>query len=130
VGRGIAFEQSEVGVNTASVRRWISRKPSRTQATPGPAGGAADAPAPSLSRLGISSIFVVGFYDRGRVMQASSVGELLDLRHALHGYGCKAELRGLRAGTRTGNLSIGYARSPGSVLHSKGVFITAFSLEF
>ena len=95
-----------------------------------PAGGAAGAAAPSLSKLGISSIFVVGFYDRGRVTQASSLGELLDLQHALHGYGCKVELRGLRAGTRVGNLSMGYARSPGSVLHSKGVFITAFSLEF
>jgi hypothetical protein len=130
VGRGIAFDQSEVGVNTASVWRWVSRKQGQPKPAVVPAGSAAAAPAPSLSKLGISSIFVVGFYDRGRVAQASSLGELLDLQHALHGYGCKAELRGLRAGTRMGNLSIGYARSPGSVLHSKGVFITAFSLEF
>ena len=130
VGRSMAFDQSEVGVNTASVWRWVSRKQGQPKPAPAPVGGAAVAPAPALSKLGISSIFLVGFYDRGRVTDASSLGELLDLQHALHGYGCKVELRGLRAGTRVGNLSMGYARSPGSVLHSKGVFITAFSLEF
>jgi hypothetical protein len=122
VGRSIAFDQSEIGVNTASVWRWVSRKESPPK-TDGKN-------AATLSKLGINSIFVVGFYDRGRVMEASSLSQLLDLEHALHGYGCKVELRGLRAGSRTGNLSLGYARSPGSVLHSKGVFITAFSLDF
>jgi outer membrane protein assembly factor BamA len=131
VGRGMAIDQSEIGVNTASLWRWVSRKQDPPKAAP-PASSAvgAGATAPALSKLGISSIFLVGFYDRGRVTQAASLGELLDLQHALHGYGCKVELRGLRAGTRVGNLSMGYARSPGSVLHSKGVFITAFSLEF
>ena len=31
VGRGIAFDQSEVGVNTASVWRWVSRKQGQTE---------------------------------------------------------------------------------------------------
>jgi hypothetical protein len=128
VGRNLAFDQSELGVNAVSVWEWFSHKGS---SSPKPAAGVTPPPASQLSNLGISSIFIVGFYDRGRLPSGSSLGEVLDLSRAFHGYGFKAELRGLHAGNKLGNLSLGYARSPDSILHrDKGIFITAFSLDF
>ncbi len=49
VGRSIAFDQSEVGVNTASVWRWVSRKQGQPKPAPGAtAGGAAGSGRPVL----------------------------------------------------------------------------------
>ncbi len=49
VGRSFAFDQSEFGVNTASVWRWVSRRQTQPKPAPAPAVGAAGAAAPSLS---------------------------------------------------------------------------------
>jgi hypothetical protein len=128
VGRSLAFDQSEFGVNAVSVWDWVSRKSSNS---PKPEGATTQSSGSPLSKLGISSIFIIGFYDRGKLPAGSSLGEVLDLSHAFHGYGVKGELRGLHVGNKLGNLSIGYAKSPNSVLHhDEGILITAFSLDF
>src|SRR5260370_23242108 len=143
VGRNMAFEQSELGVNSESLWHWIHRK-KPAPAKPSTASAAAPAgatsataqpanPPPSaspLSALGITSIFITGFYDRGKILTSSKFGDLFDLQHAFHGFGFNVELRGLRVKNRRCNLSIGYARSPNSVLHHKGAVITAFSIDF
>jgi hypothetical protein len=128
IGRGIGFDQTELGVNTRSVWNWVHRKPApvKPDAPSDPPAGNRS----SLSSLGIDSIFIAGFYDRGRVAPSSSAGSLLGLEHAFHGSGIKGEIRGLRAKNRRLNLGLIYARSPDSVLHRKGVFITSVSMDF
>ncbi len=127
VGRNIAFDQSEFGVNAQSLWHWIKHK-SKTAAPAGPSG---TSPLDTLlSGLGITSIFLNGFYDRGRVTNEASVGDLLGLGHSTHGAGFDLELRGLRVANKRANLSLGYARSPESILHHKGVFISSLSIDF
>jgi hypothetical protein len=127
VGRNIVFDQSEFGVNAQSLWQWITRKP-KTASAAGPS--AAPQLNTLLSGLGITSIFLNGFYDRGRVIDITSLGNLLDLRHSMHGAGFDVELRGLRVKNKRANLSLGYARSPESILHTKGVFISSLSIDF
>jgi hypothetical protein len=127
VGRNIVFDQSEFGVNAQSLWQWITRKP-KTASAAGPS--AAPQLNTLLSGLGITSIFLNGFYDRGRVIDTTSLGNLLDLRHSMHGAGFDVELRGLRVKNKRANLSLGYARSPESILHTKGVFISSLSIDF
>jgi hypothetical protein len=145
VGRGFGFDQAEAGVNALSAWGWFHRKKdhpvkaaaqANKAASNEPAANAADkaapgaAKAPSLSSLGIDSIFVAGLYDRAKIEAGSSIGSLLYLEHGFHGSGVKGEIRGLRAANRKANLSFIYARSPNSVLHRKGVFIVTVSLDF
>ncbi len=127
VGRNIVFDQSEFGINAQSLWQWVTRK-SKTAA----AAGQSAAPQLNtlLSGLGITSIFLNGFYDRGRVIDITSLGDLLDLRHSMHGAGFDVEFRGLRVKNKRANLSLGYARSPESILHTKGVFISSLSIDF
>lgn len=119
VGRGLGYDQSTVGVNARSIWHWIRR-----MAATAPQGPA------SLSALGIGSIFLDVFYDRGKLSSSSSLGDLLDLAHGVHGLGVAGELRGLRVANKRTNLGLGYARSPASVFHSNGIFVTELSTDF
>ncbi len=138
IGRSIAFDQTELGVNAESVWHWVrKRRASPTKAAAqsvAPSAGAQQVPnipgKPTLSRLGISSIFINALYDRGKTMPLSSGGSLSDLRHAFHGSGIKGEIRGLRVKDRRANIALVYARSSASVLHKKGVFLTTISMDF
>jgi hypothetical protein len=139
VGRGYGFDQSEAGVNVLSAWGWFHRGKGNTVKAAAQAGGVSDpvpattalaANKPTLSSLGIDSIFVGGLYDRAKIVTGSSLGPLLDLEHGFHGAGVKTEVRGLRAGNRKANLSFIYAHSPNSVLHHKGTFLVSVSLDF
>jgi hypothetical protein len=136
VGQGFGFDQSEAGVNVMSAWGWLHRKKDAAvkaaalAKSPSAADFAAAAGKPTLSSLGINSIFVGGLYDRAKIVTGSSLGALLDLEHGFHGAGVKAEVRGLRAGNRKANLSFIYAHSPDSVLHHKGTFLVSVSLDF
>jgi len=96
----LAETSSSINRSSASMRsplwQWITRKP-KTASAAGPS--AAPQLNTLLSGLGIISIFLNGFYDRGRVIDTTSLGNLLDLRHSMHGAGFDVELRGLRVKT-------------------------------
>ena len=146
VARGIGFDQTEFGINAQSVWNWFRKPdpaPAKTSAKSGKADsiaaqnaattGADQTPSknPSLlSSLGIDGIYVAGLYDRAEASAASSAASLFDLRHAYHGLGVKAEIRGLRAANKRANLGFVYAWSAESVLHKKGTFSTSVSIDF
>lgn len=135
VGRGFGFDQTEIGVNAASVWNWFYKKQptpvmAAVQAVTAGNGAAVPENKGALSSLGIDSIFVLGLYDRARVENSSAPGSLLDLRHGFHGSGVEVEIRGLRVNNRKANIGLIYARSPDSVIHRRGVFITSVSLDF
>jgi hypothetical protein len=71
------------------------------------------------------------YYDRGRIFDTNSLGKILNPAHGVKGYGIAAELRGIAfIMNKRANLTIGYARSPESLLHRRGVIVTGLSLDF
>jgi len=137
VGRGLGFERSELAVNAVSAWHWIRHRPPAGQARPdpsqaasAPAAAAPAKPHASLAGLGITGIYVGGLYDRARIGPNSALSNLFDLSHGFHGSGVEGEVRGLPAGARRVNIDFIYSRSPESILHRKGVFITSVSLDF
>jgi hypothetical protein len=102
-----------------------------------PHGTQADKPpatAPVATNVGgidLANTYVKVFYDRGRVFETKSLGEILNPAHGVKGYGIAAELRGIAfIKNKRANLTIGYARSPDSLLHRRGVVVTGLSLDF
>jgi len=120
VGREIAFEQSEAGVSARQIVGWFKRAPNGSQAEE----------TPQASPIDLTKIYLKGFYDRGRVTRSGSFADLLSFSHGAKGYGAAAELQSLSAGNKRITLSIGYARSPDSALHRKGVLITSATMDF
>ena len=120
VGREIGFEQTEAGVSARQIVSWFQKKP----------GSGAPERTPAASPIDLSRIYLKGFYDRGRVTAAGSFSDLASIVHGAKGYGFAVELAGLSAGGKRVTLSIGYARSPDSALHSNGVPITSASIDF
>ena len=81
--------------------------------------------------IDLANTYVKTFYDRGRVFETKSLGGILNPAHGVKGYGIAAELRGLAfINNRRANLTIGYARSPDSLLHRRGIIVTGLSLDF
>jgi hypothetical protein len=118
VGREIAFEQSEAGISARQIVSWFQRAPSDAQQTP------------KASPIDLSKIYLKGFYDRGRVTGTGSFADLFAFNHGAKGYGVAVELQTLSAGNKRITLSLGYARSPDSALHRRGVLITGATLDF
>ena len=118
VGRRLAYQQCEAGISARQIVAWLSKKPS-----PGAAG-------PKPSPIDLSKFYFKGFYDRGRVSNSASLAELLAFTHAAKGYGFAMEMQSLAAGGKSINLTIGYGRSPDSVLHHSGLAITSVSVNF
>jgi hypothetical protein len=85
---------------------------------------------PAKPAIDLSKIYLKAFYDRGRVSNDASLSDLLALRHAAKGYGFAVEIQALPAAGRRITFSIGYARSPDSVLHRSGLVITGASISF
>lgn len=127
VGNSYAYDRSEFGVGLLPLVRTIrkmfpgDRKPKNNgEATPVNIGG-----------LDLSNTYVKIFYDRGRVFETKDLGEILNPAHGAKGYGIAAELRGIAfINNKRANLTIGYARSPDSLLHRRGVVVTGLSLDF
>jgi hypothetical protein len=71
----------------------------------------------------LTKTYVTGFYDRGEVEQNQ-------IRHFANGYGFAVEIRNLPAGNRHANISIGWARSPQSFLHRRGVSTLGVKFDF
>lgn len=129
VGNSYAYDRSEFGVALLPLARTIrkifprSKKPQQ----PNP-----DQPAQTnIGGLDLANTYVKVFYDRGRVFETKDLGEILNPAHGTKGYGIAAELRGIAfINNRRANLTIGYARSPDSLLHRRGVVVTGLSLDF
>ncbi len=85
----------------------------------------------NIGGLDLANTYLKVFYDRGRVFDTKSLGEILNPAHGVKGYGIAAEMRGIAfIMNKRANLTIGYARSPDSVLHRRGVVVTGLSLDF
>ena len=119
IGRQLGFEQSEFGIKFPALLRMFGRKPVPPPAEPTP-------PRP----LDLKKLLLVGFYDRGMVVNRATVGDLLGLRGAAHGYGLAVEMRELPVGSSAAHLQLGWARSPNSVLHKKGLLSVRIVFDF
>jgi hypothetical protein len=120
VGRKLAAEQYESGIAARRIVSWFRK----------PADPAKKETAPTRSPIDLSKIYVKGFYDRGRVTERGSFSDLFAFSHGAKGYGGAVELQGLSAGNKRITLTVGYAKSPDSVLHRSGVVVTAASIDF
>jgi hypothetical protein len=121
VGRQIGYQQFEAGVSVRQIASWFSHQ-SKSPAKP-------DEEA-AKSPIDLSKIYLKGFYDRGRVFDNADFRDLFVVPHAARGYGFAVEVQALPAQSRSVTLSIGYARSPDSILHRKGLALTGVSINF
>jgi outer membrane protein assembly factor BamA len=128
VGDSYAYDQTEFGIALLpllrTVRNLFPHKPASNSPSAEPA-------ATNIGGIDLANTYVKVFYDRGRVFETKSLGEILNPAHGVKGYGVAAELRGIAfIMNKRANLTIGYARSPDSLLHRRGVVVTGLSLDF
>ena len=129
VSNSYAYDRSEFGVALLPLVRTIGNlfphgKKTDNANTEQPA-------ATNFAGIDLANTYVKIFYDRGRVFETKALGEILNPAHGVKGYGIAAELRGLAfIANKRANLTIGYARSPDSLLHRRGVVVTGLSLDF
>ncbi len=103
VGRNLRFQQSTLGIALPVIFTALR-----------------DAEGPLAA---LANSYVTVFYDRGQV-------EIEHIRHFANGYGFAVEIRSLPAGNRYANVSIGWARSPQSFLHRRGVCTLGVNFDF
>lgn len=77
----------------------------------------------------LDTTYLKGFFDRGRLSDASSFGDLLDLDDGVDGYGLGIELRDI-LGKRPGSLELAWARSSDSVVNDSGTFLVNLKLHY
>jgi hypothetical protein len=116
IGRNLAYDQSGAGVSVAAITNTFHK--------------AAGGKSPVVGGFDLANVYVVGLYDRGRVTNAGNLGDLLSVGPAAHSYGIAGELRKMPANGKLANLTIGWARSPQSGLHSHGVMTLGVSMDF
>lgn len=129
VGNSYAYDRTEFGVALLPLIRTISKPFSHgkksTDATP------AEPTPTNFGGIDLANTYVKIFYDRGRTFESKSLGEILNPSHGVKGWGIAAELRGIAViKNKRANLTIGYARSPDSLLHRRGTVVTGLSLDF
>lgn len=129
VANSYAYDRSEFGVGllplVRTVRNLFHHKKRSNDTN-------ADEPAATnIGGLDLANTYAKIFYDRGRVFETKALGEILNPAHGVKGYGIAAELRGIAfIANKRANLTIGYARSPDSLLHRRGTVVTGLSLDF
>ncbi len=130
VGNSYAHDRTEFGVAFLPLLRTIRNlfprgKQTNNNANPEQPG------ATNFGGIDLANTYVKIFYDRGRVFETKALGEILNPAHGVKGYGIAAEMRGIAfIKNKRANLTIGYARSPDSLLHRRGVVVTGLSLDF
>ena len=129
VGNSYAYDRTEFGVAFLPLIRTIrfmlpfGRKSG--------ARGSEDATPKQFGGIDLNNTYVKTFYDRGRLFDTKSLGAILNPAHGVKGWGIAAEMRGLAfIQNKRANLTIGYARSPDSLLHRRGIVVTGLSLDF
>lgn len=129
VGNSYAYDRTELGVAFLPLVRTI-----RNIFPHGKKSNQPNAEQPAATNFGgidLANTYVKVFYDRGRVFETKELGEILNPAHGVKGWGIAAELRGLAfIKNKRANLTIGYAKSPDSLLHRRGVVVTGLSLDF
>jgi hypothetical protein len=129
VGNSYAYDRAEFGIAflplVRTVRNLFPHGKKTVNANP-------ELPAATnFGGIDLANTYVKIFYDRGRVFDTKSLGEILNPAHGVKGYGIAAEMRGIAfIMNKRANLTIGYARSPDSLLHRRGVVVTGLSLDF
>ena len=129
VGNSYAYDRSEFGVALLplvhTVRNLFPHGKKTNDANP------QEPAATNFGGIDLANTYVKIFYDRGRVFETKSLGEILNPSHGVKGYGIAAEMRGIAfIMNKRANLTIGYARSPDSLLHRRGTVVTGLSLDF
>lgn len=131
IGRGLAYDRTELGVGVLPLWSLLRRAVPGAKRKPG--DGASDdstSGPPVVAGIDLSTVYLKVFYDRARLADTSSLGDVLNPSRGVEGYSAALELRGLRLGGRRANLTLGYARSPDSRLHRRGVVVTGLSYAF
>jgi hypothetical protein len=116
VGRGLAYDQSAAGMSVLALA-GLFRK-------------GAGATASNVGGFDLGNVYVAGLYDRGRVTDITKPGDLLSVGPAIHSYGIAGELRKMPAMGKLANITIGWARSPESRLHSHGLMTLGVDIDF
>ena len=128
IGNSYAYDRTELGVALLPLLRTVRRLFPGNKKSDGPTSEGA---APNIGGIDLANTYVKVYYDRGRIFDAKSLGKILNPAHGVKGYGIAAELRGIAfIMNKRANLTIGYARSPESLLHQRGVVVTGLSLDF
>jgi hypothetical protein len=125
IGRNLSYDQSGAGVSVFAITTLFHRN---TKGTDGKES--ADDKASGGGGFDLSNIYLVGLYDRGRVTNTGNLGDLLSVGPAAHSYGIAAELRKMPAQHGIANIAIGWARSPQSRLHTKGLLTLGVNIDF
>ena len=130
IGRSVYSGQLDVGLNSLTLFRMLRGKNNvrgGEEFCPGVAPAAE-----SGVKTYLSKIYLKAFYDFGRVRDETSYTTNPNFRQTVKGYGIAVELRRLARDQRGNyiNFSFGYARSPESVLHRRGVFFAGVGYEF
>ncbi len=85
----------------------------------------------NIAGLDLTNTYIKVFYDRGQTFDEKTLSRILNPAHGVKALGIAAELRGIGFLGRTRlNLTIGYARSPDSLLHPRGLVVTGVSMDF
>ncbi|HEU4794501.1 MAG TPA: hypothetical protein VFT02_02660 [Pyrinomonadaceae bacterium] len=129
VGNSYSYDRSELGVGLlpliSTIRHVLpfgKKSDERSSEDTGPK---------QFGGIDLANTYVKVFYDRGRIFDTAALGAILNPAHGVKGYGIAAELRGLAfIANKRANLTIGYARSPDSLLHRRGIIVTGLSLDF
>jgi hypothetical protein len=120
VGRNLGFEQYDGGVTIRPLWNWIASLKKKDASKP---------EARKASFLNPSTTYFKLFYDRGVVRDHASLGEVLGMSHTKFGYGFEVEASSLSVGGRQASLSLGYGKSPQSVLHTSGIALVEFEIK-
>jgi hypothetical protein len=120
VGRDLGFEQYDGGVTIRPLWNWIASLKKKDASKP---------EARKASFLNPSTTYFKLFYDRGVVRDHASLGEVLGMSHTKFGYGFEVEASSLSVGGRQASLSLGYGKSPQSVLHTSGIALVEFVIK-
>jgi hypothetical protein len=116
IGRNLGYDQSGAGVSAFAIASLFKKT----------AGGRS----PVVGGFDLANIYVTGLYDRGRVANAGNLANLLSVDPAAHSYGIACEIRKMPAQGKLANITIGWARSPQSGLHSRGVMTLGVDVGF
>jgi len=128
IGNSYAYDRTELGVALLPLLRTVRQLFPGNKKSDRPASEGA---APNIGGIDLANTYVKVYYDRGRIFDTNSLGKILNPAHGVKGYGIAAELRGIAfIMNKRANLTIGYARSPDSLLHRRGVIVTGLSLDF
>ena len=123
IGSSFATDRTEFGVGLLPIikgARTLLGRNSNTENFP-----------TNIAGLDLTNTYIKVFYDRGRTFDEKALARILNPAHGVKGLGIAAELRGIGFLGRTRlNLTIGYARSPDSLLHPRGLVVTGVSMDF